>query len=313
MMSVQPQPVPHQRTAASKRKTFAHFHKWKYYYVLLLPGIIYFIVFKYVPMAGAVIAFKDFKVSQGIWGSEWAGLKWFEMLFERDDFWLTLSNTIIISFYKIIFSFPAPVVLAILLNEIRSAAFKRTIQTIIYFPHFVSWIVIGGILITILSPNSSLMQFFGFTKSPLMEPEYFRSTLVLSQIWKETGWGTVIYLAAIVGIDPSLYEAAKMDGANRFRQIIHITLPGIASTIVVLLILRMGYVLQAGFDQVYILLTPLVYSVGDILDTYVYRLAFTSGRFSLAAAAGLFQSVVGLIMIVFTNWVMKRMGQNGLW
>jgi putative aldouronate transport system permease protein len=297
----------------SRRSWKKTFHKTKYYYLLLMPGILYFIIFKYIPMGGVIMAFKDYKVSTGIWGSEWIGLKWFDMLFQRADFWQVLRSTILISFYKITFNFPAPIVLAILINEVRNLIFKRSVQTIIYFPHFVSWIVIGGILVTVLSPSSGLVSALGFEQSPLVVPEYFRSMLVLSQMWKETGWGTVIYLAAIIGIDPGLYESAKIDGANRFKQILHITLPGISQTIVLLLILRMGFILSAGFDQVYILLTPLVTGVGDILDTYVYRVAFSNGRYSLAAAAGLFQSVVGLLMIVFTNWVAKRLGKEGLW
>lgn len=289
------------------------FHKVKYYYLLLLPGILYFIIFKYIPMGGIITAFKDYKVSEGILQSDWVGLKWFTMLFQRSDFWQVLQNTIIISFYKIIFNFPAPIILAILINEARSMLFKRTIQTIIYFPHFVSWIVIGGILISVLSPSSGIVSLFGLERSPLMNPDYFRGMLVLSHMWKETGWGTVVYLAAIVGIDPGLYEAAKIDGANRLKQIIYITIPGILQTIILLLILRMGFILSAGFDQVYILLTPLVTGVGDILDTYVYRFAFSNGRYSLASAAGLFQSVVGLLLVVFTNWIAKRFGKDGLW
>jgi putative aldouronate transport system permease protein len=297
----------------SGRSWVKTFHKTKYYYLLLMPGILYFIVFKYIPMGGIVMAFKDYKVSTGILGSEWIGLKWFDMLFQRTDFWQVMNNTIIISFYKILFNFPAPIILAILINEVRGLVFKRTVQTIIYFPHFVSWIVIGGILVTVLSPTSGLVTALGFDQSPLVVPDHFRTMLVLSQMWKETGWGTVIYLAAIISIDPGLYEAAKIDGANRFKQILHVTLPGISQTIVLLLILRMGFILSAGFDQVYILLTPLVTGVGDILDTYVYRIAFSNGRYSLAAAAGLFQSVVGLLMVAFTNWVAKRLGKDGLW
>jgi putative aldouronate transport system permease protein len=299
--------------ARSKHTWKKDFHKAKYYYLLLIPGILYFVVFKYIPMGGVIMAFKDYKVSIGIMGSDWVGWRWFEMLFQRPDFWQVLRNTILISFYKIIFNFPAPIVLAILINEVRHQVFKRSVQTIIYFPHFVSWIVIGGILITVLSPSSGLITALGFEQSPLIVPEHFRSMLVLSQMWKETGWGTVIYLAAIIGIDPGLYESAKIDGANRFKQILHITIPGISQTIVLLLILRMGFILSAGFDQVYILLTPLVTGVGDILDTYVYRVAFSNGRYSLAAAAGLFQSVVGLLMLAFTNWVAKRIGKEGLW
>lgn len=283
------------------------------YYVLLLPGIVYFIVFKYVPMGGIMIAFKEYKLGQGIFGSEWVGLKWFRILFGDSGFWIAFRNTIIISFYKLIFGFPAPIVLAIMLNEVANGWFKRTIQTIVYFPHFLSWVVLGGILITILSPTTGIVSWFGAKSSPLASPEHFRSLLVWSGIWKEAGWNTIIYLAAIAGINPELYEAAKIDGASRWRLIRHITLPSIAGTIVVMLILRTGYIMQAGFDQIYILYNPVVYNVADILDTYVYRNGLTIGRFAFATAAGLFQSAAGLLLLLFANWSAKRIGKQGLW
>jgi putative aldouronate transport system permease protein len=288
------------------------FHKYKYYYALLLPGILYFIIFKYVPMGGVLIAFQDYKLTKGILGSPWAGLKWFNILFASPDFWTALKNTLLISFYKLVFSFPAPIALAIMLNEIVSSKFKRTIQTIIYFPHFISWVVLGGIMFSILSVTTGVLPLLGIKTSPLMDPESFRSVLVLSDIWKGVGWGTIIYLAAITGINPELYEAAKIDGANRYHLIRFITLPSIASTIVILLILRTGHILSAGFDQVFILYNPLVYNVADILDTYVYRVGLTSGRFPLATAAGLFQSVVGLVLLLITNSLAKRLGERGI-
>ncbi|WP_052487828.1 ABC transporter permease [Gordoniibacillus kamchatkensis] len=283
------------------------------YYVLLLPGIVFFILFKYVPMGGIIIAFKEYKLGQGILGSDWAGLKWFRILFGDSGFWIAFRNTIIISFYKLIFGFPAPIVLAIMLNEVANGWFKRTIQTIVYFPHFLSWVVLGGILITILSPTTGLVSWFGAKGSPLASPEHFRSLLVWSGIWKEAGWNTIIYLAAIAGINPEMYEAARIDGASRWKLIRHITLPSIAGTIVVMLILRTGYIMQAGFDQIYILYNPVVYSVADILDTYVYRNGLTIGRFAFATAAGLFQSAAGLLLLIFANWSAKRISNQGLW
>jgi putative aldouronate transport system permease protein len=287
--------------------------QYKYYYLLLLPGIVYFIIFKYMPMGGIIIAFKDYKLSEGVFGSDWVGLKWFTMLFNDLGFWTAFKNTIIISFYKLIFGFPAPVVLAILLNEVAKSWFKRTIQTIVYFPHFLSWVILGGILFTLLSPSTGIISWFGVKTSPLADPNSFRSLLVWSGIWKEVGWNTIIYMAAMAGINPQLYEAGRMDGANRWHLIRHITLPSIAGTIVVLLILRTGYILQAGFDQVYILYNPIVYSVADILDTYVYRTGLTMGRFPYATAAGLFQSVVGLLLLLFANWSARRISGQGLW
>lgn len=289
------------------------FHKHKYYYLLLLPGIIYFLIFKYIPMGGITIAFQDFKIAGSIFTSPWAGLKWFRILFETPDFWVALKNTVIISFYKLIFNFPAPIILALLLNEVLNGVFKRVIQTIIYFPHFVSWVVLGGILFSVFSTDTGLLKLLGLSISPIMNPSTFRGFLVGSEMWKEAGWGTVIYLAAIAGVNPELYEAARIDGANRFQLVRHITLPSIASTIVVLLILRTGQILNVGFDQVFILYNPLVYNVSDILDTYVYRVGLTTGRYSFAAAAGLFQSAVGMLLLLFTNWLVRRMGERGLW
>ncbi|NQX60486.1 ABC transporter permease [Paenibacillus qinlingensis] len=289
------------------------FHKHKYYYVLLLPGILYFLLFKYIPMGGIAIAFQDFKIAGSVFDSPWVGLKWFRILFDSPDFWVALRNTLIISFYKLLFNFPAPIVLALLLNELFNGVFKRIVQTIIYFPHFVSWVVLGSILFSVFSVDTGVAKLLGMSSSPLMNPEVFRGFLVGSEMWKEVGWGTVIYLAAIAGVNPELYEAARMDGANRFQLVRHVTLPSIASTIVVLLILRTGQILNVGFDQIYILYNPLVYNVADTLDTYVYRVGLTMGRFSFATAAGLFQSVVGLCLLLFTNWLVRRMGERGLW
>ncbi|SDS30177.1 carbohydrate ABC transporter membrane protein 1, CUT1 family [Paenibacillaceae bacterium GAS479] len=310
--------VPHGAlmNAGTKSRSSAFmksFHKHKYYYVLLLPGIIYFILFKYIPMGGIAIAFQDFRIAGNVFDSPWAGLKWFNLLFESPDFWTALRNTVIISFYKLLFNFPAPIILALLLNELINGAFKRIVQTIIYFPHFVSWVVLGSILFSVLSVDTGVTKLLGLSTSPIMNPEVFRGFLVGSEMWKEVGWGTVIYLAAIAGVNQELYEAAKIDGANRFKLVLHVTLPSIASTIVVLLILRTGQILNVGFDQIFILYNPLVYNVADVLDTYVYRVGLTMGRFSLATAAGLFQAVVGLCLLLLTNWLVKRMGERGLW
>lgn len=300
--------MPAKRSAVVKS-----FHKHKYDYLLLLPGIVYFVLFKYVPMTGVAIAFQDFKITGGLFSSPWAGLKWFRILFDAPDFWVALKNTAIISFYKLVFNFPAPIVLALLLNEVLNGAFKRIVQTIIYFPHFVSWVVLGGILFSVFSADTGLLGLLGLSVSPMMNPDSFRAFLVGSEMWKEVGWGTVIYLAAIAGVNPELYEAARIDGANRFQLVRHITLPCISSTIVVLLILRTGHILNVGFDQIYVLYNPLVYEVSDVLDTYVYRLGLTMGRYSFAAAAGLFQSLVGLLLLLFTNRLVRRLGERGLW
>lgn len=293
-----------------------HWREWskhKYYFFLLLPGLVYFALFHYWPMAGITVAFKDFRLLEGIMGSPWVGLKWFHILFDAPDFWTALRNTIIISFYKLVFSFPAPILLALLLNEVYHSTFKRVIQTIVYFPHFLSWVILGGILFSLFSSDSGLISFLGMKTSPLMDPGSFRGFLVISEIWKDMGWGTIIYLAAISSINPELYEAARMDGANRFHLVRHITLPSITNTIVILLILRTGQILHVGFEQIFILYNPLVFEVSDVIDTYVYRLGLTMGRYSFATAAGLFQSFVGLLLLLVTNGVARRMGERGLW
>lgn len=296
----------------NKSRYLSLIKKYYQYYLIALPGIIIFILFRYVPMTGITIAFKDFSLNKGIFDSPWAGLKWFEFLFVNDDFMMALKNTVIISLYKLVFNFPAPIILALLLNEVKKQAFKRTIQTIVYLPHFISWVILGGIAYALLSQGAEIIQLFGMEKSPMIDPSKFRTFLVLSEMWKSIGWGTVVYLAAISGIDPALYEAAVIDGANRLQQVRHITLPCISSTIIILLILRVGHILNAGFDQIFILYNSLVYDVADILDTYVYRVGLTMGRFSLATAAGLFKSVVGLLLVLFSNWLAKRVGEEGL-
>lgn len=310
-------PVPATSTARPKptavKARLKEIRKHKYYFLLLAPGIIYFLLFNYWPMLGVTIAFKDFRLLDGVLGSPWAGLKWFHILFQAPDFWIALRNTVIISFYKLVFNFPAPIILALLLNEVYHSGFKRIVQTIVYFPHFVSWVILGGILFSLFSSGSGLLALLGLSASPLMDPGKFRSMLVLTEMWKEVGWGTIIYLAAISGINPELYDAARIDGASRFHLVRHITLPSIASTIVILLILRTGHILNVGFDQIFILYNPLVYNVSDVLETYVYRVGITMGRYSFATAAGLFQSVVGLLLLLFTNRVAKRFGEQGIW
>lgn len=296
-----------------KSSFITKFNKYKYYYVLLLPGIIYFIVFKYLPMYGITIAFKNFQLSKGVLNSPWVGTKWFSILLSNPDFWVAFKNTIIISFYKIFFCFPAPIILSLLLNEVRNRYFKKSVQTILYLPYFITWVMMSGILFSMFSPESGVLSLFGIKTSPITQPENFRELLVWSEMWKGSGWGTIIYLAAIAGINSELYEAALMDGASRFQRIWYVTLPCIKSTIVVMLILRTGNILFAGFDQIYNLYNPTVYNVSDILDTYVYRNGLAMGRYSLATAAGLFQSAAGIIMLWLTTWLSHRMGEDGLW
>ncbi|MCZ8510988.1 ABC transporter permease subunit [Paenibacillus filicis] len=290
----------------------------RYLYIMLLPLIVYYGIFHYYPMYGALIAFKQFSITKGILGSPWVGFKNFEYLFGLDKFWQVFWNTIIISVYRLVFGFPMPLIMAILLNEARRIVFKRTVQTIVYLPHFISWVIMGGLLINLLSTDSGVVNniiraFGGNPVGFLTDDRYFRSTLVWSMIWKEFGWNTIIYMAALAGVNPQLYEAALMDGANRWRRIWHITLPSIRGTIVILFILRIGSLMEAGFEQIFILYHPGVYNVADIIDTYVYRIGLTEGRFSLAAAVGLFKSAINFVLLVAANRLSKMMGEQGIY
>jgi len=289
--------------------------------LLLAPGVIWFIIYRYLPMAGLVIAFKDFSFSKGIFGSVWVGLDNFRFLFfEQSDFYNILRNTLLINTYRLIFSFPAPIILALAINELKSpqlGKFKNIVQTAVYIPHFVSWVIFGGIIVQFLSPSNGLVnQLLGlFGIKPiyfLTDPDWFQTVIVVTDIWKTTGWGAIIYLAALAGVDPSLYDAAEIDGAGSFSQIIHVTLPAIADTIVFIMLLNVGRILMIGFEQIYVLYNPMVYEVGDVISTYVYRVGIGNAQFSLTTAIGLFQSVIGLIMIAASNWASKKWLDRGL-
>ena len=301
-----------------REKLTMYLWKHKYMYMMLIPAIIYYIMFCYVPMFGASMAFKKFNPMVGIWGSQWVGLKWFRQLFKLNKFYAVFTNTISISCIRLLFGFPFPIFIALLLNEIRSNRVKRVIQTAIYVPHFISWVVLGGILTNILSADSGIvnaaikalgMKPIGF----LTDSNYFIPTMVVSMIWKTFGWNTIIYLAALTSVDPQLYEAATVDGANRWEQLWHITIPSIASTIVVMLIMRIGSLMQAGFEQIFVMYHPGVYGVADIIDTYVYRIGLQEGKFELASAVGLFKSVINFVLIVGANKVARMFGEEGVY
>jgi putative aldouronate transport system permease protein len=289
-----------------------------YLYLMLLPGILFFLVFNYVPMYGVVIAFKEFSIFKGVARSPWAGMLQFERLFRAHIFPQVLRNTLLISFYKLLFGFPAPLLLALLLNEMRLPRFKRFTQTIMYIPHFVSWVIMVGLVQGFLSPSNGfindIVRFFG--GSPihfLADRNWFRPIVVISDIYKNIGWGTIIYLAAFSGVSVELYEAAMLDGASRLRQALAITLPSIRNVVVILLILNLGNVLNAGFEQIFLLYSPPVYEVGDIIDTYVYRKGIVEANYSLGTAAGLFKSLISLVLIVGANSLAKRLGDEGVW
>jgi putative aldouronate transport system permease protein len=290
----------------------------RYLYLLLLPALLYYVVFHYVPLYGATIAFKEFSYTKGILGSPWVGFKHFEYLFTLDKFSQVFWNTVWISLYRLAFGFPLPLIVALLLNEAAKLAFKRTIQTVIYFPHFISWVILGGIMINFLSIENgvinNIIKVFGGNAIGFMTDEtYFRSTLVFSMIWKEFGWGTIIYMAALAGVSPQLYEAAMIDGASRWQRLWHITLPCIKGTIIILLILRLGHMMEAGFDQIFVLYHPGVYQVADIIDTYVYRVGLLEGRFSIAAAVGLFKSMINFVLLLLAHRIARSMGEQGVY
>ncbi len=281
-------------------------------YVLLAPAIVFYVVFCYIPMYGITIAFKDFMLSKGVLASPWVGFDHFQTLFALDKFWSVFYNTFYINLLKIVWGFPAPLILALLLNEVRRMVFKRTVQTIIYLPYFISWVTIAGIVTAFLSVedglvNKIILSFGGEKVNFLMRSDLFRPLLVVTSIWKEAGWGTIIYFAAISSVPPELYEAAKIDGANRWKQTFHVTLPGMMPIIVLMVTLSLGNVLNAGFDQVFNLANPLVYESGDILDTMIYRIAFNDAQYGVATAVGLFKSVVSFLLISISYWLAYRL------
>ncbi|WP_240941002.1 sugar ABC transporter permease [Paenibacillus sp. HB172176] len=305
------------RTEGRQGGTLAHMRANKSLYLLLAPGILYYILFHYLPMYGIMIAFQDYSIFGGLTGSEWIGLQHFRDLFANEDFYQVFRNSLLISFYKIVFNFPVPILLAILLNEVRKMAFKGTIQTVIYLPYFLSWVVISGLVINFLSPSSGVVNmviesFGGDPINFLAEKSYFRSIIVLSDLWHGMGWNTIIFLAALTGVDPQLYEAARMDGANRIHQMLHVTLPGLKSTIIVLLLIKIGHVMDNGFEQIFLLSNPLVYEVGDVFETYVYRTGLIEAQYDFSTAVGLFKSAIGLSLLLIANAVARRFGERGI-
>lgn len=272
-------------------------------HMMLVPGVLLALIFQYVPMAGIIIAFQDFKPRLGFIESEWVGLDNFRYLFRYPDVDQVIWNTLVIAFFKIIAGLIAPFTFAILLNEVRSMFFKRVSQTLVYLPHFMSWVILGGILLDILSPQGGMVNKLvdALGGEPIFflgDGDWFRVTLIVSDVWKEFGFGTIVFLASLAGINPALYEAAEVDGANRLKQTLHITLPALLPISIVLMTLSLGNILNAGFDQVFNLYNPLVYDKGDIIDTFVYRLGILNGKMSFATTVGLFKSAVATILVI---------------
>nr|WP_039839643.1 ABC transporter permease subunit [Paenibacillus sonchi] len=309
------------RAAAARSRSAS---KWRIawrnrdYYMLLIPGLLFLLLFKYTPLYGVLIAFQDFNIFDGIRGSEWVGLEQFHKLVQSEEFGQVFMNTLLISVYKIVLLFPVPIVIALVLNEVRLMFFKRTIQTIIYLPHFLSWVIISGLFVTILSTSGGLVNniiqwFGGEPVSFFVSNQYFRSLVVFTAGWKEVGWNAIVFIAAIAGIDQEQYEAASIDGAGRIRRMLYISLPGILPTVVLMFILRLGSVLDAGTEQILTMYNPVVYETADVIGTFVYRIGLGKMDYSFSTAVGLFNSVVGFILIVSGNYISRKLLKRGIW
>ncbi len=301
-------------------RVYIFFYKYKFLHFLVLPGIVYYIIFHYLPMFGLVISFKDYTGMGGIRGifeSEWIGLRNFEYLFGGYYFWRLLRNTLLISLYRLIWGFPAPIILALLMNELRNQKFKRITQTITYIPHFVSWVVVSGLVVMFLSSDGPVNAFLGIfgieNQSFLTNNNVFRSILVTSGIWKETGWGTILYLAALSSIPMEQYESAYIEGATRWQRMRYITIPNIMFVVTTLLILRLGSIINENFDQIFNLYNEAVYDVADVFETYVFRRGIEQRSYSYATATGLFKSVANFILVMAANKGIKLLGREGIW
>ncbi|GGD80154.1 ABC transporter permease [Paenibacillus nasutitermitis] len=310
--------IPNGPVKPKRRLALRSFYRNRWFYIMMTPGLIYYLIFNYLPMGGLLIAFQDYNLMKGIWGSPWVGFDNFRVIFNSPDFYIILKNTLIISVYRVVFGMLTDVGLALILNEIRSQWFKRTVQTITYGPYFLSWVIVYGLVFSFLAPEAGLISTWfkdmGWGALNLLtDKEFFRPLLIATDIWKSTGYGAIIYLAALATINQELYEAAVVDGAGRWKQLYHITLPGIRDVFILLMILRMGHILDAGFDQVYIFLNARVFETGDIIDTWVFRRGLEQLDFSVAAATGLFKSLIGLILILTVNRIAKRMNGSGIW
>ncbi|MCQ6560500.1 ABC transporter permease subunit [Paenibacillus mendelii] len=294
------------------------FNQSKYLLLLFIPCLIYYILFRYFPMFGVIISFKEYNIFKGVINSPWVGFKYYEMFFQSHDFYKLLRNTFLLGLYKLLFGFPAPILLALMLNEVKQRIFKKFVQSISYLPHFISNVVVVSMILMFLSPSSGivnqLIQAFGMDPVNFMSrPELFRAIYVLSEVWQHTGWEAILYLAALSSIDPMLYEAAEMDGASRWKKTIHITLPGIVPVIIVLFILNIGSVLDISFEKVFLLYNPAIYETSDILSTFVYRTGLGQGNFSYASAVDVFTGIIGLIFIYSANSISRKVGETSVW
>ncbi|MFC7677921.1 ABC transporter permease [Paenibacillus sp. GCM10028914] len=290
---------------------------WQFYLLVALP-LLYIIIFKYVPMFGVVIAFKDYNLVEGILGSPWAGFKYFQQLLDAPYFWDYLRNTLLISLYGLLVGFPAPIILALALNEIRNGVFKKSVQMVTYAPYFISTVIIVSILIVNLSPNVGLLS--NIYRALGLEPidflgksELFKSIYVWSDVWQNMGYGAIIYIAALSGVNPELYEAAKVDGATRFQKIFNIDIPSLIPVIVIMLILSLGQIMSLGFEKIYLMQNPLNQNTSEVISTYVYKVGLLGANFSFSTAIGLFNSVINFTLLIIVNFVAKKISSNSLW
>jgi putative aldouronate transport system permease protein len=307
-----------QKPTKNQGEFIKYFKQHKWLYIMLIPGALYFIIFRYIPMGGIVIAFQQYSPFTGILNSKWVGFTHFKNFFNGTDFWMLLKNTLGISILSLIFYFPAPIILSLLLNEIKHQRYKKLIQTFIYIPHFISWVIVASLTYTLFNINDGIINevinaVIGHTVNFLGLPQYFRGLIVGQSIWKETGYGTIIFLAALSGVDTQLYEAAKVDGAGRWRLMWHITLPAIKGTIIIMLILKVGAILNTGYEQIFLMRNSLNISTAEVFDTYIYQKGITNAQYSYSTASGLFKSVVGMIMVLGSNWLAKKSGESGIY
>lgn len=299
-------------------ETLKHIRRDRELLLLFIPCILFYIIFRYGPLYGLIIAFKDYSVFSGVMGSDWVGLKHFVKFFSNQDFWMLFRNTLLLGFYTLIFGFPFPILLAILLNEVRTKWFKKAVQTLSYLPAFLSVVIISSMIIDFLSPTNGLLNqllaAFGFEKKYfLVDPGWFRPIYVISEIWGTIGYESIIYLAAIAGINPTLYEAARVDGASRFHMIRHITIPGLMPTMLIMFILKTGSMIRIGYEKVLLLYNPMTYNVADVFSTYVYRKGLLESNYSYAAAVGMFEALVAMTMLLGANAISRKIGGKGLW
>ena len=305
------------KNALKKRSVWKDVVACKHLYLILLPAILYYVIFKYIPMFGNVIAFQRYSITKGIFDSQFVGLENFIEFLSNYKFWQLMRNTLSINIYALIFSFPAPIILALLLNEVRCTKFKKTVQTITYMPHFISMVVIASMILNFVASDgliNTIRDIFGFAPISFMtEPKYFYPIYIISDIWQQVGWGSIIYIAAISSIDAELYNAATVDGAGRFRQALHITLPSIAPTITILLIMRIGSMLTVGYEKIILLYNPSIYETADVISTYVYRRGLIEGDYSYSAAVGIFNSIINFILLMSANLFSKKYSGNSLW